>query len=920
MGIETLRYRHAAEDVGDRAQPRAARRDAEHLEQQQHPDPGRDPVDDGVDAERRRKRQAREQDPPRIERAHVRVGRERPAPGDLRRPHGQLARRPRVVHRLLHRDVVGDEVAPGEHAREEQRVRVDHGHERREEKAGRERTQPAAQEASARRRPSRIAAARTKSSGADPRQSETGDPLAPLDAMLSGRKQQRREGELRRDRFHLPAVHLDVAVVPEGPQHEEPGGRGRGCGEEEPLRDCARGPARHRPRPAPEPERPVSSTTSSRASGRQALERGDRVGRLAPSRHQARVGQSRGVLVPFLEGVAAEAGEARQRILPPVADGVAQAERREEGRARRIARRKRGDAPQAFHAGQVAAVEVGVEDGPPRPERRRVKVPGPPRVRDAVRIRAARGVLELRGRAVPRRVHRPKLGAGVPARDRAGERGRCEHGVVRIGEGDAARREQRKDREDRRGRAPPRARPGSQDRQGTESRHPADARLGQRGRRLLRRPKRPGGPGAERRGERADGRRRKRRARGEHRQDRGGPEGQARAASRRRRDPVEPEARLQRDGEDEADDQLLGVAQGDRRRHRAQRRGRERPGGRQRRAQAGQRRAEAAAPPAAAGGERDHGERAAIEGREEATHHARSPVARGLEGPRVAERIRHGELEQAPGRQGERQGFSDGQPRDRALRLRHQQRRGADLRRREQQGERHAPRQRLRGPPAIGSPDLEQEPGGGRDQRHGDRDRVAPEQHQPVDDADAERPACPRCGTGERAPTAPTAAAPRRPGEEGRKPPTPSRPRRRTFPRRSIRPRARRRARRRVPSFPSRRAPSARPETGASPGERRPATAAAAADRTPPRSDSARAAGPPTRRRSTPEGGRAPTHRAWPSRAACRTAAGRGRRSCAAGKEDRRKPPRRAGRRAGREATAVEPASSTKAAVPPGLG
>ena len=137
VGKEDLRHPDAREHVRDRADPGGRPGGGERPQQDDHSEPGRDPVQDREEAHGHRERKDRKERPDRVERAGVRVGKERAAARDLVHPHRQASLRVGVVHRLFHREVVGREIPSREIAAEEERVGEDRDHEQREEKSDR---------------------------------------------------------------------------------------------------------------------------------------------------------------------------------------------------------------------------------------------------------------------------------------------------------------------------------------------------------------------------------------------------------------------------------------------------------------------------------------------------------------------------------------------------------------------------------------------------------------------------------------------------------------------------------------------------------------------------------------------------------------------------------------------------------------
>ena len=134
---EDLGHPDAREHVRDRADPRGRPGGAERRQEDDHSEPRRDPVQDREEAHGHREGKDREERPDRIERAGVRVGKERAAPRDFVHPDRQSSLRVGVVHRLFHREVVGREIPSREIAAEEERVGEDRDHEQREEKSDR---------------------------------------------------------------------------------------------------------------------------------------------------------------------------------------------------------------------------------------------------------------------------------------------------------------------------------------------------------------------------------------------------------------------------------------------------------------------------------------------------------------------------------------------------------------------------------------------------------------------------------------------------------------------------------------------------------------------------------------------------------------------------------------------------------------
>ena len=101
--------------------------------EKQHAEAAQDPVEHREDPHRRRKRQRREDRPQRVENAGVGIGKQRPPPGHGVPPDRQASPAPGVVHDVFERDVVRNDVPPHEGAARQQRVRVRHEHEGREE-------------------------------------------------------------------------------------------------------------------------------------------------------------------------------------------------------------------------------------------------------------------------------------------------------------------------------------------------------------------------------------------------------------------------------------------------------------------------------------------------------------------------------------------------------------------------------------------------------------------------------------------------------------------------------------------------------------------------------------------------------------------------------------------------------------------
>ena len=121
-GKKDLRDRDAREGVRRPRRPTLPRVSPSERRSTRTPMPGGRPVQERKEAHRERKRKsARSSDAERIEGARVRVRQERPSAGDLGSPDRERSARPGVVDRLFHRQVVGEQIAPGEVAAHEQR-------------------------------------------------------------------------------------------------------------------------------------------------------------------------------------------------------------------------------------------------------------------------------------------------------------------------------------------------------------------------------------------------------------------------------------------------------------------------------------------------------------------------------------------------------------------------------------------------------------------------------------------------------------------------------------------------------------------------------------------------------------------------------------------------------------------------------
>ena len=162
-----------------------------------------------------------------------------------------------------------------------------------------------------------------------PRDLETRSLLAPLDRVGARRNRHGREGELGGVRLDGIAVDLDGAVPPVSPEDEEPGRIGSPGIEEQSLRALFPDPQRPRTR-ASAPALSRFDDDLLRGQPRQRAQSVDGARGLAPARDQTNVGQGIGILVPGAECVAAEAAEARDRLLIVEADREAQRQRREE--------------------------------------------------------------------------------------------------------------------------------------------------------------------------------------------------------------------------------------------------------------------------------------------------------------------------------------------------------------------------------------------------------------------------------------------------------------------------------------------------------------------------------------------------------------------------------------------------------------
>src|SRR6266567_1572193 len=279
----------------------------------------------------------------------------------------------------------------------------------------------------------------------------------------------------------LLAVHSNVAVGPVSAKHKQPGGILALCFDSKPLRRFFQNPNLARTRRSCL-FRSGLDFDLPRLKMRQQAHRSDPTGDLTPPFDQPDIWNGFGELIPVLHGVSTDSPEPGQGRLIPEANAPSQSKSGEEGSRIPVSSGDSRDPPKTLHAGEIASIQVPVEDRSTVPKGPHVFVPTTAWQIDQTDVRTSDVELHLRSWQIDRLSQSPVRAGRIAPLQEPREGRRRKHLVFPKRSSDpAVGRQGNSGENDESDRQPLPSSPAEQV-QGNEGGHPHQTAFGERGR------------------------------------------------------------------------------------------------------------------------------------------------------------------------------------------------------------------------------------------------------------------------------------------------------------------------------------------------------------------------------------------------------------------------------------------------------